>query len=122
MRAVIISLAFLVQLSFARQTGKIAALRNELLNGYEKDAKPEGKVDVKFGLRITHMDLCGHEQKLSWNGWLLYMWNDERLAWNATEFGGLDRLRIHSKNVSFQFISARKRSKLYNTFFTDLDS
>ena len=27
------------------------------------------------------------------------MWTDERLTWNPEDFGGLDRIRIHSKYI-----------------------
>ena len=40
------------------------ALRRALLNGYEKDAKPDGKVEVKVGLSLTTLDLCAHRQVL----------------------------------------------------------
>lgn len=41
------------------------ALRSALLAGYEKDAKPDGKVETKVGLRVTTLDLCPHRQVLS---------------------------------------------------------
>ena len=44
---------------------QISALRDALLSGYNKDAKPDGQVEVKAGLSLTTMDLCAHKQVLT---------------------------------------------------------
>ena len=49
-------------MQFCASTNVIAALRNALLEGYEKDAKPDGKVTVKAGLMITDFSLCAHKE------------------------------------------------------------
>ncbi len=59
---------FLLPVCFGHQSGQIETLRRTLLSGYEKDAKPDGQVEVKFGIRLTGIDLCPHRQVISSNG------------------------------------------------------
>ena len=39
-----------------------SAMQNALFAGYNKDAKPDGQVEVKAGIYLTNMDLCPHRQ------------------------------------------------------------
>ena len=55
------SLAFF-QLCSGHQTSLVSALRNAVLEGYEKDAKPDGKVEVKSGMDVIDFDLCAHKE------------------------------------------------------------
>ena len=57
----IFSLVFFQSCS-GHQTSLISALRNAVLKGYEKDAKPDGKVEVKSGMDVIDFDLCAHKE------------------------------------------------------------
>ena len=57
--ACIVTLSF-IQSSFSLQ--QTTALKNALLAGYQKGAKPDGKVVVNFGARILNVQLCPHKQ------------------------------------------------------------
>ena len=62
MKILLFSLFSFILVQFCASTNVIAALRNALLEGYEKDAKPDGKVTVKAGLMITDISLCAHKE------------------------------------------------------------
>ena len=47
---------------YCSATDVIAALRNAVLDGYEKGAKPDGQVTVKAGATITDFSLCSHRE------------------------------------------------------------
>jgi len=86
--------------SFTHEASQISALHRALLDGYEKDAKPDGTVKVQFGLEIARInDLCAHKNVLDTQAWMKFMWTDERLSWNSTKFGGIKSLRMDAKNV-----------------------
>merc|ERR1712241_1510057 len=79
--------------------GVISALRQAILEGYEKDAKPDGKVTVKIGMDITDFSLCAHKEVLTTTGWAMSMWTDNRLTWDPAKFGDQDRIRIAATEV-----------------------
>jgi len=92
------SLAFF-QFCSGHQTSLVAALRNAVLEGYEKDAKPDGQVSVKSGMHILDFNLCAHKEVLTTVGYATFMWTDNRLGWNKTDFGGIDRVRVSASEV-----------------------
>ena len=62
MKILIFSILALAQICSCRKASQIQAVRNAVLQGYEKDAKPDGKVDVKTGMKVTKFSLCAHKQ------------------------------------------------------------
>ena len=92
--------------------GQISSLRKALLDGYERDAKPDGTVEVKFGLSISGFDLCAKREQLTSAIWSRYMWTDDRLSWNPDHYGGLDRIRINS-----QFVRMFNMIEIWLTYF-----
>ena len=58
------SLTVFIGLVIGQSSGieQTSALRDALLAGYNKDAKPDGQVEVKAGLSLTTLDLCPHRQ------------------------------------------------------------
>ena len=51
-----------VQLGSSHRTNVLSALRNEIFQGYQKDAKPDGKIEVNAGMKITKISLCPNKQ------------------------------------------------------------
>jgi len=87
-------------ISFSHEASQISSLHRALLDGYEKDAKPDGQVSVKFGMEIARINgLCAHKEVLDTQAWVRYMWVDKRLSWNSTKFGGIKSLRLSTNNV-----------------------
>ena len=62
MRSIFIVLVFFQFGLCKKSSDRISALRNDLLNGYEKDANPDGQIEVKIGIRFLDMELCPHKQ------------------------------------------------------------
>ena len=48
----------LIEFCLGDKTSKFSTLRNAIFEGYESDAKPDGKIDVESGLMITDFNLC----------------------------------------------------------------
>ena len=40
-----------------------------------------------------------HNKVLKTTGWAHFMWKDERLTWDPTDFGGIDKLSVNSNQV-----------------------
>ena len=59
----VLSLFALGQCSGIEQT---SALRRALLRGYDRDAKPDGQVEVQVGLTIATLDLDAADQVRNW--------------------------------------------------------
>jgi len=99
MKVFILCISFLAFGQYCSATNVIAALRNALLDGYEKGAKPDGQVTVKAGATITDFSLCSHREVLTTTGWSTMMWTDNRLTWDPTKFDNIDRIRVESSEV-----------------------
>jgi len=99
MNLLIVCVSFLAFGQLCSATNVIGALKNALLDGYEKDAKPDGKVTVKAGATITDFDLCAHKEALTTTGWVTMMWTDNRLSWDPEKFNKMDRIRVPSSQV-----------------------
>jgi len=93
------SFLILAPLVIAGKSSQNAILRKALLDGYEKDAKPDGQVEVKVGVQVITAGLCAHRQVFKTTGWMLMMWTDDRLTWDPAAYGGLKNTRINAKNL-----------------------
>merc|ERR1711879_741016 len=83
----------------------LSVLRHKLLeNGvYDKNVKPDGKINVKVGFSLIDLDLHPKTQTLETHGWTYISWNDPRLAWDKLDYDGIDRIRIHQKEHISRF-------------------
>ena len=113
----------LIEFCIGDKTSKFSTLKNAIFKGYESDAKPDGKIDVQSGLMVTDFNLCPkkevmkiffflrivndpefpfflHNKVLKTTGWAHFMWKDERLTWDPTRFGGIDKLSVNSNQVN----------------------
>ncbi|XP_069500024.1 acetylcholine receptor subunit epsilon [Ambystoma mexicanum] len=76
-------------------------LYNDLFASYDKNTRPAEKVDDIIGVQIkliltNLISLNEKEETLTTNVWIEIQWTDYRLAWNKSEYGGLELLRIPS--------------------------
>ena len=62
MKSLICTLGLILVVRQSLGIEQTTALRRALLHGYERDAKPDGKVETRVGLRVTTLDLCAHRQ------------------------------------------------------------
>lgn len=63
----------------------ISAIKQKLLENYDTESKPDGKVVLRFGLNVRWIDM-DRNGILKGSVWLRMRWNDERLAWNHGDF------------------------------------
>ena len=63
---IILFLVVFIQLGiiFGHEVNSISTLKKTLLDGYEKDVKPDGKIVTKFGMEILSVSLCPHKKVL----------------------------------------------------------
>jgi len=78
----------------ARRRDDEARLFGFLFNEYDDYVFPGKGLEVSFGMslqcasydRSTHLLTSRHYQRI--------LWKDERLVWNASDFGGIDTIRV----------------------------
>ena len=52
-----------LQTCFGDQVGQLSStLHKAVLDGYDKGAKPNGQIEVKFGMEILRVSLCPHKE------------------------------------------------------------
>ena len=54
-----------LQTCFGDHVGQLSTLHKVVLDGYDKGAKPDGQIEVKFGMEILRVSLC--PQKEVWS-------------------------------------------------------
>ena len=55
----------LMELCIGGKTSKFSTLKNAIFEGYESDAKPDGKIDVQSGLMVTDFNLCPKKEVMN---------------------------------------------------------
>ncbi|XP_066578427.1 acetylcholine receptor subunit epsilon [Amia ocellicauda] len=79
-------------------------LLKDLMTGYSKNTRPArlpgDKVSVQVKLILTNLiSLNEKEETLTTNVWIEIQWNDYRLAYNSSEYDGIDVIRVPSNTV-----------------------
>ncbi|XP_061659759.1 acetylcholine receptor subunit epsilon [Syngnathoides biaculeatus] len=79
-------------------------LIGNLFKGYNKNIRPvvdpKDKVEVQIKLTLTNLiSLNEKEETLTTNVWIEIKWVDYRLAWNSSEYFGIDIIRVPCKTV-----------------------
>ncbi|XP_064628674.1 neuronal acetylcholine receptor subunit alpha-7-like [Lineus longissimus] len=74
-------------------------LYNDLMKDYQKWVRPvqnaSASVEVNFGITLQQiLEVNEARGYVSWNIWLHMGWKDVSLRWNASEYSGIDKLRI----------------------------
>jgi len=77
-------------------------LRNLLFRGYEKNIIPIKKsnqsVGIALGVSLIHIESL-KEGVLTASAWLRMVWNDYRLQWDESKFGGVNVLRVYPSDI-----------------------
>ena len=55
----------LMKFCLSDKTSKFSTLKNAIFEGYESDAKPNGKIDVQSGLMVTNFNLCPRKEVIN---------------------------------------------------------
>uniref|UniRef100_A0A4W4FM38 Acetylcholine receptor subunit epsilon n=1 Tax=Electrophorus electricus TaxID=8005 RepID=A0A4W4FM38_ELEEL len=90
----------IVQVSGNEESDLIA----DKFTNYNKLIRPakhaEDKVNVQVKLTLTNLiSLNEKEETLTTSVWIEMQWNDYRLAWNASDYHGIDVIRVPSSSV-----------------------
>jgi len=73
-------------------------LLSTLFSGYDKRINPD-KILLKFGISLINFHVCDKRSVLDSYVWLKYQWEDSRLKWDPTEYGGAEIIRIDAGEV-----------------------
>uniref|UniRef100_A0A671WPJ2 Acetylcholine receptor subunit epsilon n=1 Tax=Sparus aurata TaxID=8175 RepID=A0A671WPJ2_SPAAU len=79
-------------------------LMKDLFTGYSKNIRPvvhpEDKVQVQIKMTLTNLiSLNEKEETLTTNVWIEIQWIDYRLAWNASDYYGIEIIRVPCNTV-----------------------
>ncbi|XP_070544889.1 neuronal acetylcholine receptor subunit alpha-10-like isoform X2 [Ptychodera flava] len=79
-------------------------LAQNLLKDYNTFLRPVYNLstitNVTFGLALTQIiDMDERNQRITINVWLRQNWKDEFLAWNVSEFAGVNEIRLPAESV-----------------------
>ncbi|KAH0539576.1 acetylcholine receptor subunit alpha-like 1 [Cotesia glomerata] len=77
-------------------------LKRDLLSKYDKFARPAQHFNatrVFFGMTINHISVEEFKSAISVQAWVRMVWTDDKLKWNASNYGGLGRLQAGSHEV-----------------------
>lgn len=72
-------------------------LVNDLLNGYDKNVKPDGQVIVEMQVYLMQIiNVAEKDQAITLNTWITEIWYDERLAWDPASYGNITYINLPS--------------------------
>ncbi|XP_075711653.1 acetylcholine receptor subunit epsilon-like [Rhinoderma darwinii] len=76
-----------------------ARLIEDLFSNYDKQSRPAKSIndiiEVKLKLTLTNLiSLKEREETLTTNVWILITWDDYRLTWNESDYGGMNVVRV----------------------------
>ncbi|XP_017772159.1 PREDICTED: neuronal acetylcholine receptor subunit alpha-2-like [Nicrophorus vespilloides] len=77
-------------------------LRQNLLLNYDKFARPAQHFNVttvQFGVAIRHIDFNELKSTLTVHAWMKLSWNDDKLKWNASDYGNLEVLHLADHEI-----------------------
>lgn len=78
-------------------------LRDLLLKNYSKDVHPvkshKSRIQVDVGMALIHIGLDELTSVLEVDAWMRLTWTDEYLAWNQSDYEGLDQIHFGSEEI-----------------------
>lgn len=73
-------------------------LLSTLFTDYNKKINPDN-VLLKFGVTLIDFHVCDKRNVLDSYVWLKYIWEDSRLKWEPSEYGGAELIRLEASEV-----------------------
>ncbi|CAL8142889.1 unnamed protein product [Orchesella dallaii] len=70
----------------------------DLLTGYNKGVNPDA-VPVQFGINLLDFTVREDSNALDSYVWLKIVWQDDRLKWDADNYGGVQVIRVDSNTL-----------------------
>ncbi|KAK5643122.1 hypothetical protein RI129_006967 [Pyrocoelia pectoralis] len=77
-------------------------LKQDLLLNYDKFARPTQHYNVTtvtIGLSILHVEINEFKSTVSVNSWVRLSWTDDKLKWNASNYGGLSDVNFADHEI-----------------------
>uniref|UniRef100_A0A6B2EBZ9 Putative nicotinic acetylcholine receptor alpha 10 subunit n=1 Tax=Phlebotomus kandelakii TaxID=1109342 RepID=A0A6B2EBZ9_9DIPT len=77
-------------------------LKRDLFMNYDKFARPEeyyNTTNVDIGLTVLHIDVEEVKSTMSVHGWIKFKWNDPKLRWNESDYGGLTTIHVADHEI-----------------------
>ncbi|XP_067009520.1 acetylcholine receptor subunit alpha-type acr-16 [Anabrus simplex] len=78
-------------------------LKKHLFTNYDKHSRPtngsSNTTVVKFGISVQHVDFDELKSIMTVNAYIRMSWYDEKLQWNASEFGGLSKVHVGAYEI-----------------------
>uniref|UniRef100_UPI00398F0419 acetylcholine receptor subunit epsilon isoform X2 n=1 Tax=Pristiophorus japonicus TaxID=55135 RepID=UPI00398F0419 len=112
-------LLLILCLVFEASSNEEGKVFDKLMTNYDKRIRPAkfygDIIDVTLKLTLTNLiSLNEKEETLTTNVWVEIQWNDYRLAWNKSEYDGIDLVRIPSDMVWLPEIVLENKSQAYS--------
>ncbi|KAJ9578993.1 hypothetical protein L9F63_024901 [Diploptera punctata] len=77
-------------------------LKRDLLANYDKFARPAQHTNtttLKLSISIRHIIVDDLETTMTVQGWMRMIWNDDKLKWNDSDYGGLELLHVANHEI-----------------------
>ncbi|CAH1406798.1 unnamed protein product [Nezara viridula] len=77
-------------------------LKRDLLTSYDKFARPTQHTNITtviMDIDLKHVHLDDAKFLLTVNAWLKMKWRDDKLQWNASDYGGLKHLHLADHEI-----------------------
>lgn len=77
-------------------------LKRDLLVNYDKFARPAQHTNtttMKLGISFRHIAVDELHSTMTVHGWMKMVWNDEKLTWNESDYGGLGILHVANHEI-----------------------
>ncbi|GAB0093407.1 neuronal acetylcholine receptor subunit alpha-4 [Sergentomyia squamirostris] len=77
-------------------------LKRDLFMNYDKFARPSeyyNTTNIDIGLTLIHLDVDEMKSTMTMYGWIKFKWNDPKLRWNASDYGGLATIHVADHEI-----------------------
>ena len=75
-------------------------LTSHLMSNYDKNSKAPGQVNISMQISIKQIvGIQEKDQTITMSVWITQLWNDPRLAFNASQFNNLPYTSVPSDKI-----------------------
>lgn len=77
----------------------LSALKRDLLTDYDRFNRPFEVTKLNVSVTVIHIEVDEMKNTFTLIGWTKMMWNDDRLRWNASQFGGKSSIHLMDHEI-----------------------
>ena len=79
-------------------------IKKQIFEDYDPTTRPvleyNDRMKLEFSIALRALiDLDVEAASIKLSAWLYYYWTDQNLVWNATDFGGTEKIIVYPKDV-----------------------